>query len=95
MRPLLATVVAAGLFVTFAGPSAAAQIPGVPAGSRFEIAEVRALGEVPARADMGFSAAAAGPTFDSSTRAVVVKFQSSAPPQEGLRQPPVAVARWD
>ncbi len=83
MRPLIAAFAAAGLFAAFAPTSAVvhAQLPGAPAGPRFEIAEVRGLAEVPARADMGFTAAVSGPTFAAGTHAVVAKFQTQAPPK--------------
>ncbi len=83
MRPLIAAFAAAGLFAAFAPTSAVvhAQLPGAPAGPRFEIAEVRGLAEVPARADMGFTGAVGGPTFSAGTHAAVAKFQTQTPPK--------------
>jgi hypothetical protein len=83
MRSILAAAAAAALFAAAApGRHALAQLPGGPAGPKFEIAEARGLTEVPARPDTGFAASAPGPWFGSETRAVVVKFQASAPPKE-------------
>jgi hypothetical protein len=68
--------------VLFSSLSVRAQIPGVPSGPRFEIAEVRACDDVPARSDLGFAAAVAGPAFSGETSAVIAKFQTDTLPAD-------------
>ena len=73
----------AALCVAFVCASAAlAQIPTIPSGPTFQTAEVRGLEEAPESAESGFGSGAAGPSFASTTRAVVARFVASPPPAE-------------
>jgi hypothetical protein len=79
MRTLLAAAAVATLLAASAPPrSAIGQVPSLPSGPRFEIAEVRGLGAVPPRADLAFGDSSAGPTFTAETCAVVAKFQTAS-----------------
>ena len=83
MRTKLSPAVLGALLVLTAfAAAAAAQIPGIPSGVKFSVAELRALADVPRSAETGFQVAAAGTLFPGEVHSVIVKFQASGVPSD-------------
>jgi hypothetical protein len=83
MRTRLSTsVVGAFLAVAALAAAAAAQIPGIPSGPRFSVAELRGLADVPRSAESGFKVAAAGTAFPGEVHTLIAKFQASGLPSD-------------
>jgi hypothetical protein len=62
--------------------SAVAQIPGIPSGVKFSVADLRGLADVPRSAESGFQVAAPGTVFPGEAHSVIVKFQASGIPAD-------------